>query len=265
MTHQNPTIGAIADCLEAFAPRSLQESYDNCGLTLGNASRQCTGVLLTVDVTPEVVAEAVAERCNLIVAHHPVIFHGLKSITGATLQEKAIIDALRADVAVYSCHTSLDNAPAGVSHRIAAMLGLQDVEVLDPRADASTGSGIVGNLPVALTGHQVIEKVKSTFGSPAVRCSRYDMERPLRRVALCGGAGGFLIPNAVAAGAEIMINSDTRYHDFLDFRDRILIVDIGHHESENCTKDIFCHVIKEKFPIFAVRYADADENPIKYF
>lgn len=265
MKQEHPTIGDVVGCLEAYAPRSLQESYDNCGLTLGDASRRCSGVMLTVDVSPEVVAEAVAEGCNLIVAHHPVIFHGLKSITGASLQERAIIDALRADVAVYSCHTSLDNAPGGVSHRIASMLGLEEVEVLDPRADATTGSGVVGNLPEPMTGLRLVEKVKATFGSPAVRCSRFDMRRPIRRVALCGGAGGFLLPKAVAAGAQAMINSDTRYHDFLDFGDRLLIVDIGHHESENCTKDIFYHVIKEKFPIFAVRYADADENPIKYF
>lgn len=265
MSVVQPTIRQIADLLERTAPLSLQESYDNCGLIVGDPSAVCTGALLTVDVTPDIVREAADAGCNLIVAHHPLIFHGLKHLlVGGSAVEQAVIAALRAGIAVYACHTALDNAPSGVSARMAAMLGLTDAAILAPDASGSAGSGVVASLPSPVTASRFVQLVKAAFGSPVARCSAYDMDAPISRVALCGGSGAFLIPQAIAAGAQAFVTSDTKYHDFVDNARRILIVDIGHHESENCTKDIFYHVIKEKFPNFAVRYARLDVNPIIY-
>lgn len=259
-----PTIGQITAALEAYAPIALQEDYDNCGLLTGTADARCSGVLLTVDCTPAVVSEAIDKGCNLIVAHHPLIFRGLKRLTGKSAVEEAVIAAIRGDIAIYACHTCLDNAPGGVSWRMAEKLSLTDIEVLDPKRDPSTGCGVIGALPGLLTGRQLIDLVKRTFGSPVARCTEYPLDKEIRCVALCGGSGSFLTDTAINRKAQAFITSDTKYHDFVDQAGRILIIDIGHHESENCTKEIFYHVIKEKFPNFAVQYSGFDINPIKY-
>ncbi|MCM1293587.1 MAG: Nif3-like dinuclear metal center hexameric protein [Bacteroides sp.] len=260
-----PLIKDITGALETIAPTTLQESYDNCGLIVGNPDDEARGVLLSVDVTPAVVEEAIGCGCNLIVAHHPVIFMGLKTIiSGHSAVEQSIIMAIRHGISIYACHTSLDNAPGGVSHEMARMLGLRDVAILDPTPSGESGSGAVGRLPEPMSPIQLVEHVKKCFSSPVARCSDFPSEHMIETVALCGGSGSFLIPEAIRSGAQAMITSDTKYHDFVDFASRILIVDIGHHESENCTKQIFYRIIREKFPIFAVRYSQADTNPIKY-
>lgn len=361
-------VSDIISALEEVAPRPLQEEYDNCGLLVGSADAECTGALLTVDVTPNVVQEAIESGLNLIVAHHPLIFRGLKSLTGKTAVEQSVIMAIRGGISIYACHTCLDNAVDGVSKRMATMLGMKNVATLDPQkgkalklsvfvpsehaeslskalfeagagvsgnydsccymsdgrgsfraldgADpfvgtigevhlepetrlevilpvwkrasveaallavhpyetpayefiaienfSDTGSGAIGDLPEPVVASDFVERVKATFCSPVARCTSFPMDRNVTKIAMCGGSGAFLIEKAIACGAQVFITSDTKYHDFVDYAERILIIDIGHHESENCTKDIFYHVIREKFPIFAVRYSQSDINPIKY-
>lgn len=259
-----PRIADIIGAIEASAPRSLQESYDNSGLQTGDPSAVCTGVMLAVDPVPAVIAQAQASGCNLVVTHHPLLFKGLKSITGSNPVEQTVIAAIRAGIAVYSAHTSLDRAPGGVSHRMAEMLGLKHIEPLEAdEADTAIGLGAVGTLPHALTEAGFIQLVKSTFGSPVARHTRLT-SREIRKVALCGGSGSSLLPLAIAEGAQAMITSDTRYHDFVDYADRILIVDIGHFESERCSKSIFRAIITEKFPNFAHLYDATENNPINY-
>lgn len=260
------TVSDITSAIEAYAPLRLQEDYDNAGLLVGDGGSECTGALLSVDVTPATVDEAVAKGCNLIVAHHPLIFRGLKHITGNTIVERAVIAAIRNNVAIYAAHTNLDNAPGGVSAQMATMLGLSDVQPLQSVAgeNATTGCGAIGNLPSPISAYDFVQNVKATFGSPIARCNNFDTTRPITRAALCGGAGSFLIPKAVESGAQAFVTSDTKYHDFVDYANRILLVDIGHHESENCSKNIFYHIITEIFPTFAVRYSQSDTNPINY-
>lgn len=253
------TIAEIASALEQAAPLSLQESYDNCGLLVGDPMTECCGALLCVDVTPERVAEAVDAGCNLIVAHHPVIFRGLKRLNGATPVERTVIEAVRQGVAIYACHTCLDNAPYSVSTEMARRLGLLHVEPL-----LLSGGGAVGELPEALSPREFVGLVKEKFGSPTVRCSRVAPDREIRRVALCGGSGSPFIDDAIARGADAYLTSDTRYHDFVDYTDRIFLTDIGHYESEKCTTAIFQRVITEKFPNFAVRISQSEINPITY-
>ncbi len=361
-------IADIVSLLEKQAPIALQEDYDNCGLLVGSSTWECSGVLLTVDVTPDVVQEAIDSDLNMIVAHHPLIFKGLKRLSGNSVVERSVNMAIKNDIAIYACHTSIDNALGGVSHQMAKKLALTEIKTLAPQhgkllkltvfvphrhADsvsnalfaagagkignydscsytsegvgsfracqganpfvggigeihhepetkievvlpswrrsavieamlqahpyeepaydiiatentALTGCGAIGNLSEPLSASLLVEKVKTVFGSPITRCSKFDMNTPISRVAMCGGSGSFLVPNAIAQGAQAFITSDTKYHDFIDYADKILIIDIGHHESENCTKDIFYHIITEKFPIFAVRYSQSDINPIKY-
>ncbi|MDE6309211.1 MAG: Nif3-like dinuclear metal center hexameric protein [Muribaculaceae bacterium] len=262
-----PTIHDIIGAIESIAPLSLQESWDNTGLLVGGAKtdRQCTGVMLCVDVTPQIVKQAAECGCNLIISHHPIIFKGLKHISGMGRVEESIVMAIRSDIDIYCCHTSIDKAVSrGVSHRMAQMLGLNDIEVLSPD-DACPGAGLgaIGNTSTPMSAQQLVDNVKHAFGLPVARCSTPPPE-PITRVALCGGSGGEFIPRAVAVGAQAYINSDTRYHDFSDWGERIFIVDIGHFESEQCTKQIFSEIIREKFPNFAHCYFADEKNPISY-
>ena len=270
-----PRIIDIVDCVEAFASPSLQEKWDNTGWQLRPASvmNECTGAMLCLDVTPEVVDEAIESGCNLIISHHPLLFHGLKQISDQAPAQRALMRAIREGVYIYSSHTALDSARQGVSHRLGEMLGLIDMRVLSPRQeDSSTGLGIVGEYASALTEEEFIGRVKEVYHADAVRRSagkRAFMESQgtqptVGRVALCSGSGGEFIPDANAAGADAYVTSDVRYHDFLDYGKDILIVDTGHFESEICTKSIFSAIISEKFPTFALRQSRAELNPVRY-
>lgn len=258
-------ISDVIKTIEDFAPLSLQEPYDNSGVQIGgNLHDECTGILLAVDPTPAVIAEAKKLNCNLIITHHPLLFKGLKSITGSSPVEQAVIDAIRSGVTLYSAHTSLDRCAGGVSYVIAKILGLQNIHPLEATDNPMIGLGAIGELDKDYTPAEFITLVKTAFGSPVVRHTAFSPDCTIRKVALCGGSGSSLIPDAVAAGAQAMVTSDTKYHDFVDYSERILIADIGHFESEKCTKNIFSKVIKEKFPNFAHLYKATENNPINY-
>ncbi len=325
---------AIISAIEDFAPASFQESWDNTGLQVGSLRAECTGVLLCVDVTPAIVDEARDRGCSLIVSHHPLIFKGLKRLTGNTPVEEAVMRAISYGISIYSCHTAVDSTPGGVSYRMAAMLGAEPVRVLQPltdrlvslrvtvKADAldkaltafsqndvacsvtdtrtcfnadvtddpfgsaktlsvnssvieavtdksvatglcseitevtgsgsytSVGLGVIALLSDGLTARSLVDKVKTVFNSPVARCTPLpDDDITIRHIAMCGGSGSEFISDAVRAGAQAFITSDTRYHDFVDWQNDILIIDI---------------VIREKFPNFACYYSEVEENPIIY-
>lgn len=250
---------------EAFPPR-YQEDYDNTGLQVGSVLRPCTGVLFCVDVTPEIIVEAEQKGYNLIISHHPLIFTPVKRIVTMSRVDFSLYKAIKNDVAIYSCHTSVDNAPmSGVSWKMAEMLGMSNLSALESKGEEGTGSGVIGDLPEPMTHREFVDKVKSTFGSPVARCSAYTPEREkLTRVALCGGAGGFLLPKAIELGAQAYIASDCKHNQFLDYAQSIFLVDIGHFESEECTKEIFYQIIREKIPNFALYYSELEKNPIIY-
>lgn len=265
-----PTCRDIIDSIEAIAPPRLQEGYDNTGLQCGRLDRPCSGVILCVDLTDVIVHEAIDRHCNLIITHHPLLFHAIKSVTGEGRVQRALVEAVRHDITVYSCHTAVDNAPAGISHRMGEMLGLSDISILENRTDPAlgpVGSGIIGKLAAPVTPLEFVEKVKTTFNSPVARCSdpaALGATMMIERVALCGGAGTFLIDRAEELGADAFITSDTKYNVFLDCAAEIFLVDIGHYESEECAKGIFYHIITKKFPNFAVYKSEIERNPIIY-
>lgn len=256
----------VIKAIEEIVPPHYQEDYDNTGAQVGALLRPCSGVLLCVDVTPEIIVEAAEKGCNLIVSHHPLIFHPLKNLVGGGRVEFSIYKALKNDVTVYSCHTSVDNLPRiGVSWKMAEMLDLRNVETLDADDPEGPGCGVVGDLPSPLSRLEFVEKVKSTFSSPVARCSSLTPDNgDITRVALCGGAGAFLIPKAIDKGAQAFITSDSKHNHFLDYAKSIFLIDIGHFESEECTKQIFYQIIREKFPNFALYYSELEKNPIIY-
>lgn len=258
-------INEIIKLLESYAPPEFQEEYDNSGLILGDVHAECTGVLVNLDCTEEVVHEAIKRKANLIVSHHPLIFRPIKQLTPGKGNAKTLITAIKADIAIYAIHTNLDNIINGVNAAIADKLGLLNRRILHPRKDLrSIGSGLVGDLQNALSELQVLERLKMAFKIPVIRHSPF-LGRPVSRVAICGGAGSFLIPNALQEGAGFFISADIRYHDFFEAGGKMVIADIGHFESEQFTVDLLLAVILEKYPNFAVLKSGTVTNPVNYY
>lgn len=244
----------------------LQEDYDNCGWQTGYPDTPCSGVMLCVDATSSIIEEAARSGCNLVVSHHPLLFRGLKKITGDSVVSSAVMKSIESRVGVYSLHTALDNSPEpyGVSLEMARRMGLSDVEPLDP-----SGAGAIGVLNDCGSVGTFAELLRKVFGSPVVRFSDPSKASHLQwngslKVALCGGSGAFLARKAVEAGADIFLTSDIKYHDFVNFAPYIVLADIGHYEAERCTTDIIFGIIRKKFPNFAIRISSTETNPITY-
>lgn len=261
----------ILDALEAFAPLSLQASYDNAGLQIGlTEDAETTGVLLSLDVTEEVVDEAILRGCNLVVSHHPLLFHPVKSFTGRNYVERAVLKAIKNDIAVYSIHTNLDSAYEGVSFKMAEKLDLQDVkwlvtgeEYVRDGKSVTSGEGVIARLSEPLPKRVFMEMVKEVFQLKSLRVNKAN-PKMVQTVALCGGSGSFLIPQAVEAGADVFITGEIGYHNFFGYEHEIMLLELGHHESEQFTLEILRDVITRFAPAVHVCRADTNSNPIKY-
>jgi len=360
----------IIEAIEAIAPPIYQENYDNCGLQLGGHNDDVTGVLISLDVTEEVLDEAMTRNCNMIVAHHPLIFSGLKKITGRNYVEKIVRKAIKNELNIYAAHTNLDNMFAGVNAKIAERLGLLDTKILQPKGgtlsklhtyapvsavdkvrealfaagagsmgkytecsfnangsgtfragqDAKPaigeaggkrewvdevkievivekhnekailsalfknhpyeevayelmpisnihqqiGAGMAGNLADPVDELSFLSFLKKQMNTDCIRHTALNNKK-IQRVAVCGGSGSFLLPDAIRAGADIFITADFKYHQFFDAERKIIIADIGHYESEQFTSEIFEEILNEKFPTFAVLLSNINTNPVKYF
>lgn len=361
-------IADIIQALEQLAPPSLQESYDNAGLLTGNSHQDCTGLICCLDVTEEVIDEALQKGCNLLVAHHPLVFGGLKRINGKNVVERSLIKAIKHDIAIYAIHTNLDNVLEGVNGKMASLLGLHNCQVLMPKenslkklvtyvplaqlepvqaalfaagagqigkysecsfsspgsgtfragngadpfvgtigtrhtepearlevllpymiepqvvkalraahpyeevafdifplsnAHPGIGAGLVGELETPLPEMEFLQLLRQAFQLPLVRHTAFTGE-PVQKVALCGGAGSFLIGKALSVGAQAFITADLKYHDFFLADQKILLADIGHFESEQFTIDLLKAYLAEKFPNFAVLKTSVFTNPVNY-
>lgn len=254
----------ICRAIEEYAPLSLQESYDNAGLQVGDAEAVVSAVLLCLDVTEETIHEAKARSCNLIVSHHPLIFKGLKSLTGADQTQRIVMDALREGISIYSAHTNLDSAIEGVSYEMAHQLNLKNLEVLIPsEKDPKIGLGIIGYYDNPVPQLEFLRKVKETFAVKALRYSGQTQHLVVRKVALCGGSGASFLKEALASKADAYLSGDFKYHDYTSYGLDILIADIGHHESELCSRKILSRIIRETFPDCLTYFAESENNPIK--
>jgi len=361
-------IREVIQHLESIAPLSYQESYDNSGLIIGDYEQPVRGVLVTLDCTEAVVDEAFASGCNLIIAHHPIVFKGLKRLTGANYVERTVMKALKMDVSIYAIHTNLDNVHTGVNRKICELVGLKNLRVLQPRRDTlsklvtfvppdngddvlaalyaagagrvgnysdctftsrgtgsftpndhsnptvgsagakewvdelrvelifpshlqdqvisalrrahpyeevayyitvlsnenqDVGAGMVGDLTIPVEPMAFLSGLKDSLGVQVIRATQI-LEKPVTRVAVCGGSGSFLLKKAVQSGAQVFISADFKYHDFFDADGRIIIADIGHYESEAHTKELLVDVLMKKFPTFAINFSKTVTNPISY-
>lgn len=362
-------IAEIIAPLEKLAPLAYQESYDNCGLLTGNTNWECSGVLCTLDTTEAVVLEAKDKGCNLIVAHHPIIFTGLKKITGKNHVEQTIITAIKNDIAIYAIHTNLDNVLLGVNHTIADKLSLINRKILAPKQNllsklfvfvpendtekvkeaifsagaghianysecsfsikgigtfngnensnptigkplvCSTvseikievilpthlqhfviakmieahpyeevaydivpvinsyqivGSGLIGELQDEMNETDFLHLLKKQFNLPIIKHTAL-RNKPIKKIALCGGAGSFLIKNAIAEKADIYITADIKYHEFFDAENKVIIADIGHWESEQFTVELLADILKANSPTFAILKSEVKTNPVEIF
>jgi len=254
----------IVGAIEAFAPRCVQEGWDNSGLLIGSPEDEVKGVLVGFDCTVGLIEEAVSRGCNMVVTHHPLIFHGLKQIGPEDPVGATVMAAIRGGVAVYAAHTSADKVPQGVSWAMALKLGLEDIEILE-KDEAGNGLGCIGTLPRPLTGNEALEYVGKAFGLTVIRSSK-PLEGLISRVAVLGGSGGSEIESARCAGAQLYITADVSYHNFFT-RDGLMVMDIGHFESEVDIVDILLTQIRKKFPNFA-SYSSGTldrSNPVHYF
>ena len=261
----------ILGALEEFAPLALQDGYDNAGLQIGLAEEaEATGALLCLDVTEDVVEEAVQCGCNLIVSHHPLLFRPVKSIGAQDYVGRTIMKAIKSNVAVYAAHTNLDSAVGGVNHKMAEKLGLKELEWLSPKGEyvsggekLQSGEGVIGTLSEPLTQKALMERVKEAFSLKSIRvnCANKQM---IRKVALCGGSGSFLIQQAVEQGADAFITGEIGYHRFFGHETDMLMMEIGHYESEQYTVEVLQEVITKAAPTLSVYCSEKSINPINY-
>ena len=258
-------IKEVLSALERFAPRPLQESWDNAGLQVGLTETEVSGALLCLDVNERIVEEAVSKGCNLIVSHHPLLFRGLKTISDLTDVQRTVMKVIENRLCVVSMHTNMDNAKGGVNFRIAQKLGLQDVRFFASKTveGIEAGSGVTGELTEPMAADDFVLKVKKAFGVECAMCNEL-LRRPVRKVAICGGAGDFLLDEALKAGADAFITGETHYHQYFGYEQQIQICVIGHYQSEQFTAEIFEEIIREACPGVKTCMAETNTNPILY-
>lgn len=274
------TISQITSFLETLAPLHFQESYDNSGLLVGNPNAEITGVLVSLDTIESVIEEAKFKNCNLIVAHHPIIFRGLKSLTGKNYIERTIIKAIQENIAIYAIHTNLDNVQNGVNAKICEKIGLGNTQILVPKNSTfhtfkdnemqKVGSGMIGEFPKVVLVEDFLRHLKAKMNLPLIKHTNLDnfknkTEKKILKIAVCGGAGSFLLSEAIRQKADIFITADYKYHEFFDAEDKIVICDIGHYESEVFTKDLLVDFLKNEFNYLKIQACQTNTNPVQYY
>lgn len=258
-------IKEVLSALERFAPLPLQEGWDNAGLQVGLTEAEVSGALLCLDVNESIIDEAIEKGLNLVVSHHPLLFRGLKTIGDGDYVQRTVTKAIKNDIVVVSMHTNMDNVLGGVNHKIAEKLGLTDVRFMAPKTvdGVEAGSGVVGELPEDMAADDFVLMVKRVFGVECALCNEL-LRRKIRRVAICGGAGDFLLDDAVRAGADAFITGEMHYHVYFGREQQLQICVIGHYQSEQYTSEVFRQVIEEACPGLPLHIAETCTNPIYY-
>ena len=257
------TIKNVSDYLEEIAPLHQAEDFDNVGLLIGNETTEVKGVLVTLDTLEETVDEAIKTKCNLIVSFHPIIFSGLKKINGNSYVEKVVMKAIQNNIAIYAIHTALDNSKVGVSAKMCEVLGLSNNSILLPKDDGAIGMGMIGDLPKPMPEEDFLTFTKKTFKANGIRYSN-KTGKLVKKVAVLGGSGSFAITDAIHKKADVYISADFKYHDFFKAEGKILLIDVGHYESEQFTKNLLVDYLTKKFTSFAIILSEKSTNPIYY-
>lgn len=257
-------IKEVIAALEQFAPLPLQEDFDNAGLQLGLTEAEVSGALLCLDVTEETVAEAVEKGCNLVVSHHPLLFRGLKQIVDADSVQRTVKMAIKNDVTIVSMHTNLDNAVGGVNWKIAEKLGLETGRQGVQGVQGEKCGLYVGTFAKPLSANDFILLLKTRMEAQCVMTNEL-LKREIRKVAICGGAGSFMLDDAIAQGADAFVTGEMHYHEYFGHDQEIQIAVIGHYESEHFTNELFREIIEHECKGVRCVMADSQKNPVRYY
>ncbi len=257
----------VLSALEHYAPLPLQEGYDNAGLQVGlTEAVEVSGALLCLDVTEAVVDEALAKGCNLIVSHHPLIFRKLACVSDADYVQRTVRKAVKNDITIVAMHTNMDAAVGGVNYKIAEKLGLQSLRFIGGEKEVDGvkgGEGVIGELAEPVAADDLVLMLRKRFAVECVQCNQL-LRRPIKTVALCGGAGSFLLPAAIRAGADAFITGEMHYHEYFGHEQEIQICVVGHYQSEQYTSEIFRSIIEDKCPGVRCIVSEINTNPILY-
>lgn len=263
-------IKEVIDALERFAPLPLQEDYDNAGLQVGLTETEVSGALLCLDVTEQVIDEAISLGCNLIVAHHPLIFRKLAQISDANFVQRIVMRAIKNDITIVSMHTNIDAAAGGVNFKIAEKLGLNDVRFFGKKQSVTVdnmevkgGEGVIGAFAQPIAADDLILMLKRIFDVECIQANQL-LRREIKTIALCGGAGSFLLENAISEGADAFITGEMHYHDYFGHDQEIQICAIGHYQSEQFTNEVFKEIIESHCPNVTCFMTKVNTNPIIY-
>ena len=254
-------IKEVLSALERFAPLPLQESWDNAGLQVGLTETEVSGALLCLDVNEKIVDEAIRKDCNLIVSHHPLLFRGLKQVSGTDYVQRCVIKAIKNDICVVSMHTNMDNALDGVNFKIAEKMGAKPLNA--ESVEGEKCPMVVAELDEPATSADFVQMLKREFNVACVMCNEL-LHRLIRKVAICGGAGDFMLPDAVKAGADAFVTGEMHYHLYFDHEQKIQICIIGHYQSEQYTSEIFRDIIQKECPGVRTEITETNTNPIIY-
>ena len=255
----------IQRVLEDWSPLSSAEDFDNVGLILGNPDDIIEKGLITLDTTEKVIDEAIDKDCNLIITFHPLMFKGYESLKSEDYVRNCIIKALKNNINIYAIHTNLDNNPKGVSYQISKKIGLRNIEVLIKKENKENlGMGIIGELRDKKTEKEFLKYLMSKMELSNLRHSNFTGKK-IKKIAVLGGSGSFGIEEVLNKEIDCYVTADLKYHDFFKSNDKILLVDIGHYESEKYTKELILSYLNKKIPKFACTIAKTKTNPVNYF
>ena len=254
----------IINLIEKWAPLELAEDFDNVGLILGDENVEVKKALITLDTLENVVDEAVENKCDLIISFHPIIFDGLKKITNNTYVKRVISKSIKNNINIYAIHTNLDNHPKGVNFQISKYLNLNNTKILIPKIDCKGGMGMIGELHKPAPEKEFLNYVKGIMKTSLIKHSTF-LNKKIKKVAVLGGSGSFAIEEAIKAGADCFITADLKYHDYFRAENKILLLDIGHYESEQYTKELILNFLRKKIPKFACIISKSNTNPVNYF
>ncbi|MGA0231642.1 MAG: Nif3-like dinuclear metal center hexameric protein [Saprospiraceae bacterium] len=262
-------LSGLLEFLQDLAPFEYQETYDNSGHLVGNPQDEIEGVVVSLDATEDVIDEAIALGANVVLSHHPIIFGGIKRLTGNNYVQRTVQKALLNNINLVAIHTNLDNVyNHGVSTYLAELLGLENTDILSPKPGLeykkkAIGSGAIGTLSREMDEKAFLGALKSTLDLKTLKHTNL-LNKPIKKVALCGGSGRFLLEEAKARNADVFISSDFKYHEFFDAENQIVIADIGHYESEKHTIRMLHEILTNKFSNFASHYTKVNTNPVNY-
>ena len=259
-------LSEIIGVIEKWAPKKHAEDFDNVGLLVGDSDSEISKGLITLDTTLEIIDEAISKDCNLIITFHPLIFNPIKKINSDDRINKIIIRAIKNNINIYCLHTNLDNNPMGVNYNILQILGMEKVDFIIPKIteDGSRiGMGMYGELKNGMNFEEFKILIKRNMKIDHFKFTK-PCKKLIKKVGVLGGSGSFAIEHAIDLGLDCLITADLKYHDYFKADNKIILVDIGHYESEKYTKDLIFKHLNEKIPKFAIAIAETNTNPVNY-